>query len=83
MTSWGATPIRTLSGRLSNLSGRELQEMRNIYPEADDELYLKKGSVLTTENKVVIDSLNYDVLFVDDPLECGEFLVAIVKNLGK
>ena len=56
-TSWITQSI--VEGKVSPLNGREVYEMQNINPEIDSKIFLKKGSVVTTKNRIsVVSSTN-------------------------
>lgn len=64
-TSWTIESV--VDGRVSPLNGKELYEMQNINPEINSKIFLKKGSVITEQNKIRL--LSDDELIVNGNMD--------------
>ena len=73
----------TVKGRYSPLSGEEMAKFDKIDKKIDGKIYLIKGSSVSSDNKLVLDSISYDVIFVKNPVSADEFIVCYVKSNGK
>ena len=77
-TGWSTSS--TVAGLVSSLNGRELYEMEKIDPEINGKVILIKDAVVTSENRLLINSIHYDVKFVKDPVSADEFIVCYTKS---
>ena len=76
--SWATSS--TVKGRKSQFKSGELTELRKIYPDINTKWFLKKGSVVATNNRLLVGGLHYDVLEVRDPVTAGEFIIVFTKS---
>ena len=73
----------TVNGLVSSLNGREMYEMEKINPLINSKVYLIKGSVVTNENRLLINSKHYDVEYVKNPVSADEFIIAYTVSNEK
>ena len=79
--SW--TTSSSVAGLISSLNGKEMMEMAKINPLINGKVYLIKGSVVTNENRLLINSLHYDVVYVKNPISADEFIIAYTVSNAK
>jgi len=80
-TTWD-TPV-DVDGLLSELNGKEIAEMEKINPKINAKVFLKKGSTVTLENRITIDSIHYSIGFIKNPVSADEFLICYVVTNAK
>jgi len=76
--SW--VDIRTLDGRLDGVSGNEQLVAHKITHNSTHIWFCEVIEDITTDDRIVVDDVVYDIIYIDDPVYKGNHLEIFLER---
>lgn len=81
LTTWPTETV--VKGLVAQASGSEVEFYSKKNVIINSKIYLKKGSIVSNNNRLVINGKYYDNIEIRDPVSADEFIIVFGRSNGK